>query len=177
MGAKNNLKTLGKAMLIVAVCFFIFMQIVPSINSSSPKFSKSSSKNTFEPTFLKEGIGYFSNELGDTIAEFQIELAESNKEIQIGMMWRKSMSKDMGMLFLMPEEKIQSFWMKNTYIPLDIIYINSERRIVSIIDNAKPMSEKPIPSMEPANFILEVSGGTCAKLGIQPGNLWRWKRN
>ena len=64
------------------------------------------------------------------------------------------MSKDMGMLFLMPEEKIQSFWMKNTYIPLDIIYINSERRVVSIIDNAKPMSENPLPSMEPANFIL-----------------------
>ena len=177
MGVKKNLKTLGKAILIIAVCFFIFMQIVPSIKSSSPKFSKSSSKNTFEPTFLKEGIGYFSNELGDTIAEFQIELAESNKEIQIGMMWRKSMSKEMGMLFLMPEEKIQSFWMKNTYIPLDIIYINSERRVVSIIDNAKPMSEKPLPSMEPANSILEVSGGTCAKLGIQHGNLWRWKRN
>ena len=177
MGANKNLKTLGKAILIITVCFFILMQIFPSINSSSPKFSKSSSKNTFEPTFLKEGIGYFSNELGDTIAEFQIELAESNKEIQIGMMWRKSMSKDMGMLFLMPEEKIQSFWMKNTYIPLDIIYINSERRVVSIIDNAKPMSENPLPSMEPANHILEVSGGTCAKLGIQPGNLWRWKRN
>jgi uncharacterized membrane protein (UPF0127 family) len=176
MGAKKKLKNLGTALVIIAVCFFVFMQIVPSINNSSPKFSKSSSKNTFEPAFQKEGIGYFSNDLGDTIAEFQIELAESNREIQIGMMWRKSMSKNVGMLFLMPEEKIQSFWMKNTYVPLDIIYINSERRVVSIINNAKPMSENPLPSMEPANFILEVSGGTCAKLGIQTGNLWKWKR-
>jgi uncharacterized membrane protein (UPF0127 family) len=177
MGAKKKLKNLGTALVIIAVCFFVFMQILPSINNSSPKFSKSSSKNTFEPAFQKEGIGYFSNDLGDTIAEFQIELAESNREIQIGMMWRKSMSKNVGMLFLMPEEKIQSFWMKNTYVPLDIIYINSERRVVSIINNAKPMSENPLPSMEPANFILEVSGGTCAKLGIQTGNLWKWKRN
>ena len=93
MGAKKKLKNLGTALVIIAVCFFVFMQIVPSINNSSPKFSKSSSKNTFEPAFQKEGIGYFSNDLGDTIAEFQIELAESNREIQIGMMWKKYVKK------------------------------------------------------------------------------------
>tara|TARA_B100000497_G_scaffold126090_1_gene164028 strand:- start:1262 stop:1795 length:534 start_codon:yes stop_codon:yes gene_type:complete len=177
MRVNKRLKSVGKVILIIAACFFIFSQIVPSINSSGPKISKNSSKKTFEPSFIKEGIGYFLSNLGDTIAKFQIELAESNKDIQIGMMWRKKMSKDMGMLFLMPEEKIQSFWMKNTYLPLDIIYINSENRVVSVIDNAKPMSESPMPSKEPAIFILEISGGECAKLGIQPGNLWTWKRN
>ena len=82
----------------------------------------------------------------------------------------------MGMLFLMPEEKIQSFWMKNTYIPLDIIYINSNNQVISIKENAKPMNESPLPSEKPAIYVLEILGGTSAKLGIKPGDIWKWKK-
>jgi len=86
------------------------------------------------------------------------------------------MEADMGMLFIMPEEKNQSFWMKNTYLPLDIIYINKKKEVVSIQENAKPMNERPLPSIGPAIFILEIPGGTSSKLGIKPGNKWTWKK-
>lgn len=172
----KNLKILGKIALFAALSMFLYSQIAPSVNSSKLNKSQNINKKTFEPTFSEEAKGYFINANSDTIADFRIELAKTTKEIQIGMMWRKSMSIDMGMLFLMPEEKIQSFWMKNTYIPLDIIYINSNNQVISIKENAKPMNESPLPSEKPAIYVLEILGGTSAKLGIKPGDIWKWKK-
>lgn len=172
----KNLKIITRIVLLIALCMFLYAQVSPSLNSSKSNKSQNINKKTFEPSFSEEARGYFLNTNSDTIGDFRIELAETTKEIQIGMMWRKSMSTDIGMLFLMPEEKIQSFWMKNTYIPLDIIYINSKNQVVSIKENAKPMNESPLPSEEPAIYVLEISGGTSAKLGIKPGNTWKWEK-
>ncbi len=74
------------------------------------------------------------------------------------------------MLFLFPHEELLSFWMKNTPLPLDIIFINTARMIVSIVQNTTPFSEKPLPSGSPAQFVLEMNGGFCQQHGITVGD-------
>ena len=149
--------------------------------SSIPRLFKKSESNTntttktsqqpYEPKFRKDGeLWILKSEIQDTIAQLDIEIAQSDEAIQYGMMYRKSMDLNRGMLFLMKMERPQSFWMKNTYISLDIIYINSNNTIVSIQENAQPLSEKSLPSYEPAIYVLEVNGGYCEQMGVKPGD-------
>jgi hypothetical protein len=124
----------------------------------------------YEPKFKHEAnLAFISATAHDTVKQIQIELAESAEEIQYGMMYRKSMDPNTGMLFLMPNEENQSFWMKNTYVSLDIIYINSSNEIVSIQKNAVPLSETSLPSAGPASMVLEVAGGFTDTHGIAAG--------
>ena len=101
---------------------------------------------------------------------FKVEIADDEAERQNGLMNRPSMGPDRGMLFEFEDERDRAFWMHNTYIPLDIIYIDGAGKIVSIAANATPFSETPIPSMGAAKGVLELNGGRAAALGIQPGD-------
>src|SRR5690606_32621712 len=105
----------------------------------------------------------------DTLKMIDIELAESPEEIEYGMMYRKSMDENTGMLFMMGEERQQSFWMKNTYVPLDIIFINRDNVIVSIQKDAAPLTENSYPSEAPASMVLEVHGGFSDEYNIRKG--------
>ena len=80
------------------------------------------------------------------------------------------MKENQGMLFVFHEEKPRSFWMHNTYIPLDIIYLNKEKDIVSIAKNAEPLSETSRPSEGDAMYVLEINGGLSDKLGLAKGD-------
>lgn len=133
--------------------------------------------NTIEPKFTKEGELYLLHaHRPDTLVALDIELAERPDEIQYGMMYRRSIPPKSGMLFLMPTEAQQSFYMKNTYVPLDIIYINDSLKVVSIQKNAEPLQEKSLPSKGPASKVLEVKGGFSDQYGIKPGTRVRWHR-
>ena len=102
---------------------------------------------------------------------FRVELADSPAEREQGLMWRGSMPVDQGMLFDFPgPETDQSFWMRNTYIPLDLIYIRADGRIHSIARSATPLSEALIPSGGPVKAVLEINGGLAERLGIAPGD-------
>ena len=85
-------------------------------------------------------------------------------------MFREDMALDAGMLFLFDREALRSFWMKNTLIPLDLIFIDSQGVIVSITHDAIPHDETPIPSGLPAVGALELNGGAAAALSIHPGD-------
>ena len=85
-------------------------------------------------------------------------------------MYRKEMPEMSGMLFLFPRAEPLSFWMKNTILPLDIIFINTAYTIVGIAHNTTPFSEKPLPSGSPAQFVLEVNGGFCQRYGVAVGD-------
>ena len=92
------------------------------------------------------------------------------KQQEIGMMFRRSVAPDRGMLFPYSPPQPVSFWMKNTLIPLDIIFIRADRTVARIEENAVPHSLEPIPSYEPIIAILEIGGGRAAELGIKPGD-------
>ena len=157
--------------------FFVFSIILVSCNPE-PKSSNIVRKERAEPQFREDGRLWIMNrEKTDTIRELRIEIVEKNMDIQYGMMHRKSMDPNTGMLFIMPEERPQSFYMKNTYVSLDIIYINRNREIVSIVEKAEPLSEKSLPSGAAALYVLEVIGGYCAQHGIGRGMTVEFERN
>lgn len=85
-------------------------------------------------------------------------------------MYRRELPELRGMLFLFPREAPLSFWMKNTPLPLDIIFINAAHTIVGIAQNTTPFSRKPLPSGSPAQFVLEVNSGFCQQHGVAIGD-------
>jgi uncharacterized membrane protein (UPF0127 family) len=132
---------------------------------------------SYSPPFTQEGVGSFlSATTGDTLQNFRVEVAERPDEVQYGMMYRKEMAEDMAMVFLMGAEEPQSFWMRNTYVSLDIVFINSQGTVVSIQENCTPLTDTPRPSEGPANVVVEVPGGTAKRIGLAPGDRWVWKR-
>ena len=85
-------------------------------------------------------------------------------------MYRRSLAPDRGMLFDFARVQPISMWMQNTYIPLDMIFIRADGSIARIAENAEPLSTRTIPSGEPVLAVLEVIGGTAARLGVKPGD-------
>jgi uncharacterized membrane protein (UPF0127 family) len=103
-------------------------------------------------------------------ARFTVELAVTKAEQERGLMFRKSLAPDRGMLFPYKPPQRAAFWMKNTLIPLDIIYIAPDGRVLSIARNAVPHDETPIPSGGVIGGVLEIPGGRAAQLAILPGD-------
>ncbi len=101
---------------------------------------------------------------------FSVEIADTPELRARGLMFRTRMAVDEGMLFLFDREEIQSFWMKNTRLSLDIIYISSAGEIIDLHARATPGSLRSVVSKAPAQFVLELIGGTAARLGIRPGD-------
>jgi uncharacterized membrane protein (UPF0127 family) len=101
---------------------------------------------------------------------FSVEMATTEQEKETGLMYRKELPDGKGMLFDFSPEQQVSMWMKNTYIPLDMIFIRADGRILRIAENTEPLSTKIIPSGGPAKGVLEVIAGTAKKYGIAPGD-------
>ncbi|HVY98989.1 MAG TPA: DUF192 domain-containing protein [Dongiaceae bacterium] len=107
---------------------------------------------------------------GGSAYKFEVELATTPAEREQGLMFRKTLAPNAGMLFLYPDEQPVAFWMKNTLIPLDMLFLRADGSIVRIAPNAVPLDETPIPSNAPVKAVLEVKGGTAAALGIKEGD-------
>jgi uncharacterized membrane protein (UPF0127 family) len=110
------------------------------------------------------------------VHHFRVELAETPETRERGLMFRRSLAADKGMLFDFKTVQPVSFWMKNTYIPLDIVFIGPDGRIVSIARNATPMSEALISSAAPVLEVLELQGGRAAQIEALPGDRVRERR-
>lgn len=118
---------------------------------------------------IKEGEVTFVRE-GKTLRKIDVEIAENDTDRQKGLMFRPFMADSVGMLFVFDRPEPQGFWMKNTMISLDIIYVDENKKIVSIQKNAKPYSEENLPSFGNAQYVVEVNGGYCDKYGIKVGD-------
>ena len=105
---------------------------------------------------------------------FRVEMASDGAEQARGLMFRTRMGADEGMIFPMQPPRLASFWMKNTVIPLDIIFIGIDRRILNIAANTVPYSEAPVPSAGKVSAVLELNAGRAAELGIVPGDKVDW---
>lgn len=101
---------------------------------------------------------------------FSIEIADTPAATSRGLMFRRELAPDAGMLFDFVNERPVSFWMRNTLIPLDMVFIRANGEIVRVHENAIPHDETPIPSGEPVRFVLEIPGGRAAELGIGAGD-------
>ena len=100
---------------------------------------------------------------------FKVEMAADKPSREKGLMYRTKLAPDAGMLFDFHEEGLQVFWMKNTPLPLDMLFIRGDGTISTIAENTVPYSLDAIPSSEPVRAVLEINGGRCAALGIKPG--------
>ena len=107
---------------------------------------------------------------GSGVHAFAVELATNDAERERGLMYRKELPDGQGMLFDFQRDQPVAFWMHNTYIPLDMMFIRGDGRIARIEENAKPESDDLIPSGSPVRAVLEVIGGSSRRLGIKAGD-------
>ena len=111
---------------------------------------------------------------GDERIAFSVEVADTPEAQARGLMFRTELGDNEGMIFPYDGTRAQSFWMKNTPLPLDIIYIGPDRRISNIAAETEPYSLDPVYSVGPVLGVLELRGGRAAELGIEPGDLVEW---
>jgi uncharacterized membrane protein (UPF0127 family) len=127
--------------------------------------------------FRLDGTLRFLRADGTAITGIAIEIAESDSARTRGLMGRDSIPPQVGMLFVMPTEEVQTFWMANTPRSLDIIFVGSDSRIVSIGKYTRPFSTDGVTSTGPAKYIVEVAAGFADAHGLIPGDLISWARN
>ena len=120
-------------------------------------------KSPTEPLTIVDSAGKPHN--------FKVEFVDDDASRERGLMYRTALAPDAGMLFDFIQPQEVSFWMKNTYIPLDIIFIDQDGHILNIAKQAKTLSLDEIPSAGPARGVLELNGGRCDQLGIEPGDV------
>jgi hypothetical protein len=166
-------RILGVAVLlaagVLAAVFFLFPQSV------SEKAVTTTPVQSSEPQFVKQGsLSFLRKKTFEVITTIDIEIANTEEKRMQGLMFRSSMSDSAGMLFTFPSETPQEFWMKNTIISLDIVYVNTKKEIVSIQKYAEPYSERPLPSYKPATYVVEVNAGFCDNHRIGEGDCIRF---
>ncbi|MGB5781713.1 MAG: DUF192 domain-containing protein [Eudoraea sp.] len=122
-------------------------------------------------TFTKEGeLTIFRQQSDSVIIKYNIEIAESDYETQTGLMYRESLEMDQGMFFIFPDVLYHSFYMKNTKIPLDLIFIDEELKIASYKENAQPLDETGLSSEVPVQYVLELNAGQRKQYALEVGD-------
>jgi len=111
---------------------------------------------------------------GGGLHRFTVEVASTSEQQAMGLMYRNKLSPDRGMVFPFDPPRDASFWMRNTLIPLDMIFIRADGSIANIEANTVPYSEEPVTSDGPVMAVLEIAGGRSAELGIKPGDKVEW---
>ena len=171
------MKTKNRNTILIILVLAIITMVVYFIVSKK-RGSQNFATGESAPTFTKEGeLIFLATAESDTLAVIDIEIADNNRKTAQGLMYRSSMPESAGMLFLMPREERQGFWMKNTYIPLDMIFVNADMQIVTIHSNTTPMKESSYFSTAPALYVVEVNAGFCRKNNINEGDIIKFSRN
>ena len=154
------------AVLFVAVILFLVISNVIKNKTEDPDY-----------IFKKQGELTFLTQDKQVKSKIDVQFADNEFDRELGLMYRKKMEENQGMLFIFPQESIQTFWMRNTFISLDMIFINSDKKIVTIRRNTTRLSDNTYASTEPAQYVLEVVAGFCNKFNIQVGDKVSWNRN
>lgn len=163
---KSNRRMRAIAILVVLVGLLVYFLLKPNGEQKSI-----TQDEPLEIAFNKQGeLAFIDHTNSDTIVKIDIEIADDNAKRARGLMYRKSIPENGGMLFIQGYEEIQSFWMKNTYITLDMVFVNSNKEIVTIHHNTAPLREWSYSSTEPALYVVEVNGGFCHNRNIKIGD-------
>jgi len=138
-------------------------------------------KKDIEPieiAFKKEGeLRLFKAIDNSEVVKLNIEIADTDYDVQTGLMYRNSMQDNQGMLFVFPTMRERFFYMKNTRIPLDLIYLDDKKTIVSFQENASPLDESSLPSVVPAQYVLEVNAGLAEKWLLEVGDTMQFTKD
>jgi uncharacterized membrane protein (UPF0127 family) len=155
-----------RALRVLAIAVIVgWVAALPACkNAGEQKPSADSSSVTPGPLSARVNI-----DVGGRWVSFRCELARTPPEHEKGLMFRKELAPDTGMIFVFDRPFVQTFWMKNTLIPLDMVFIGADRRIVGIVENAEPLTLTGRGVRDPSQFVLEIGGGVAAKMGIQAG--------
>ncbi|HLS31732.1 MAG TPA: DUF192 domain-containing protein [Flavobacteriaceae bacterium] len=149
----------------------VFLLLVGVLASCKEEGSKHQSIETEAIKFTKNGELTFFDKDGEPLKTIDIETAISEYEQQTGLMYRHDMEENQGMLFIYDDERPRPyFYMKNTYIGLDLIYISADKKIVDINRDAKPLDETTLHSEAPAKYVLEISAGMADKWDLEIGD-------
>lgn len=131
-----------------------------------------------EISFTKEGeLEILRAETDTVLAKLDIEIADTEYETQTGLMYRRDMAPSQGMLFIFDSAGLHSFYMKNTLIPLDLLFIDEDLRVATIHKNAQPLDASGIPSRVPVQYVLEVRAGLTERWGVSEGDKIRFERS
>jgi uncharacterized membrane protein (UPF0127 family) len=102
---------------------------------------------------------------------FDIWVADTEARRERGLMFIKQLDANAGMLFIYPQSQVISMWMKNTYLPLDMLFVGADGRVVKVVENTKPLSLDTIDSDQPVHAVIELNAGVASKLHLRPGSL------
>lgn len=129
------------------------------------------------PGFLNhEGVVEFLRPNGSVAVRVLVEIADDPDSWAKGLMGRTQMADNEGMLFIYPEAQPQVFWMRNTPISLDMIFIGDDGRVVRVVRRTRPMSDRHYHSIDPAQYVVEVPAGFADRYNIRKGTEFRWQR-
>ncbi len=122
-------------------------------------------------SFTREGeLSIYRTSTDSLLIQLEIEIADSDYETQTGLMYREAMDPNQAMFFIFPSEEMHSFYMKNTKIPLDLLFIRGDQKIATIAPDAQPLDESGITSRVPVQYVLEVNAGMVAAWNVKIGD-------
>lgn len=163
----------GAAVILLALGVFLFRD---ALTPTPGAVTMDNDSQPLADPFRHDGQVVFSSQAGSRIAEIEVEIADRDEARTQGLMGRTVLREHRGMLFLFNESEPRSFWMANTPLPLDILFVGDDFRIVKIHHNTRPFSEQSLESGAPARYVVEVNGGYCARHGISEGDRIEWRR-
>lgn len=173
----GNQKT-SLIVMSIALVAFLLVKVLPAFKTETktPVSGKVKLSNSSIGDY-GQGNVWFISETGETLAKVDVEIADTDYKINKGLMDRSQMKENQGMLFVFKDVEKRSFWMKNTKIPLDIIYITQEGLIDSYYQLATPYSVEPLPSSGAAQYVVEVNSGFIERYHLRKGTKFIYNRN
>lgn len=161
---------LPKAWLLLLLVALTFLAACESEDDTLPTVQ-------MDIPFRQDGVLTFISPDGDSLATIAIEIAEGDSARQRGLMQRRGLPAQGGMLFLDDRAREQSFWMRNTPLPLDILFVGADSQVINIAERTRPYSDSALVSAAPAQYVLEVRAGFTDRYGITDSTRLVWRRD
>ena len=174
--AQKNRSPILYILLLTTSIFLSSLHLMCSKQEDVPPVDTKKQNEAPKIQFVKQGEVYFENAKKELVKGIDVEIADTEDKRHTGLMFRERMEENQGMLFIFPGEEPQGFYMKNTIIPLDIIFITSKGQIVKIYRHTTPFSEQDLPSIKPIRYVVEVNAGFSDKYNIKEGDTVKWRR-
>ena len=170
---------IGGTILVLAAGFYLISGYV--IDNRDPEAVRTLAERSEQSAapqsqFRNDAVLTFRDEGGQDLVSVNVEIAETEEARTQGLMGRDRMAENEGMLFIFPDQQYRSFWMANTPLSLDILFVNEAGTIVTIHRSTVPYSEESIPSTAPAKYVIEVNAGFCDRHGVVEGLNVNWVR-